>query len=276
MEEDGNQRLAAVSWMPKKLRSSEELLLKSAEEAEDDDGEITDSEDGYDPSISGKARAVKVHIIPFIDHRSKTAYMVFDNLVENPLPPLYSFAIYFTHPAATPDLEGFYDAVAWEECGGGSDFAVRFDMYFLPSATHEDCISHYSTEKATRGSYLDQVRMFKQCDRKEVHPLPEASLIVPGMVDKYYMHDQVLYICSEKDWREGDQTLCEVNFKERANADTTPGFRAMDRPITTHSPAYAENGKEPVAGKMYEMAHWDRERFLGPWQKATCRGWTGW
>ena len=277
MREDGYYRHTAVSYTPRNLRDSEELLLKSAEEAEDDDHETTDSEDEYDPSISGKARTIKVHTIPFIDHRGQTAYMVFSNLEHFPLPPLYSFAIYFTHPAATPDLEGFYEQLAWEECGGGSDFAVRFDIYFLPSATYKDCISHYSNEKATRGSYLDQVRMFKQCNRDEVHPLTEASQVVPGMVDQYYMANQVLYICSEKDWREGNQTFCELSFKELADADTTPAFIATDRPITTHSPAYYfENSKYPVAGKMYDMAHRDREFFLGPWQKATYRGWTGW
>ena len=277
MREDGVQRLEAVLDMPKMLRDSEELLLKSAEEAEDDEDDESDSEDGYDPKIHGKARKLKVHTIPFIDHRSNTAYMVFSNIEHCPLPPLYSYAIYFTHPAATPDLVGFYEQLAWEECGGGSDFAVRFDMYFLPSATHEDCISHYINEKTTRGSYLDQVRMFKQCDRGEVHPLPGTSPVVPGMVDKYDMANQVLYICSEKDWREGDQTFCELMFDELANADTTPAFLATDRPITTHSPAYdIENSKYPVAGQMFDMARPDRERFLGPWQKATNRGWTGW
>ena len=273
MREDGYYRHSAVSYTPRNLRDSEELLLRSAEEAEDDDDQIYDSEDEYGPFNSG---TVKIHTIPFIDHRSKTAYMVFENLEPFPLPPLYSFAIYFTHPVATPDMVGFFQQLM-SEYGDSDDFAIRLDIYFLPSATYEDCISHYRNEKATRGSYLDQVRMFEKCDRDEVHPLADTSQVVPGMVDKYYMTDQVLYICSEKDWREGEQTLCEVSFEELATEDTTPEFGATDRPITTQSPAYDfENSSDPVDGEMFEMAHWDRELWLGPWQKATSRGWTGW
>lgn len=280
MREDGDQRRMAVSYAPKMLRDSEELLLKSAGEAEDDDNdddddEISDSEDEYGPFISG---TLKVHTIPFMDHRSKTAYMVFQNLEPFPLPPLYSFAIYFTHPAAAPentnDMVSFYQQLTSEY--GGGDFDIRFDMYFLPSATHEDCISHYSTEKATRGIYLEQVQRFEQCGRDEVHLFSETSQ-VPGMVDKYHTANQVLYICSRKDWRGGDQTLSVLKFNELADTDTIPVFQADQRPMTTHSPSYdLANGHDPIDGEMFEMAHWDRDRWLGAWQKATSRGWTGW
>ena len=277
MRKDGNQRLDAVSWRQRELRDSEETLLKSAEELADDDGDITDSDDGYNPRIHGKTRSIITHTIPFLDHRSKTSYMVFENMPRCPLPPLFSFAIYFTHPSATPDLVGLFDQVS-EDSGGDADFAgVRFDIYFLPSATHEDCISHYSTEKATRGSYLEQVRVLNQCPRDEVHPLAGTSPVVPGMVNMYDRAYQVLYICSEKDWREGQQTLCKLHFTELASADTTPAFGATDRPMTTHSPAYTEMGAYPVSQQMwFGMAHRDSDLFLGPWQTATNRGWTGW
>ena len=273
LREDGYRRYSAVSYMPKELRDSEELLLRSAEEAEEDDDEASDSADEYG-HFSGKVRRLKVHTIPFIDRRNKMAYMVFENLESFPLPPLYSFAIYFTHPNATPNMADFHQELT--ENGGGDEFDVRFDMYFLPSATHEDCISHYNNEKATRGSYLDQVQIFKQCDRGEVHPLPETSPVVPGMVNKYHMANQVLYISSEKDWCEGNQTLCDLRFKEPANADTIPAFRATDRPMTRNSPAYRENRKTPVAVQMFEMAHPDRDHWYDAWQIATSRGWTGW
>ncbi|KAE8152782.1 hypothetical protein BDV25DRAFT_127750 [Aspergillus avenaceus] len=277
MRDDGGKRYMAALYMPKRLRDTEELLLKSLEAAEADrDDQISDSEDEYGPFTGG---TLKVHTVPFIDHRNRTAYMVFQNLEPFPLPPLYSFAMYFTDPAATPentnDMVDLYQQLTSDYGGGGFD--IRFDMYFLPSATHEDCISHYRSEKATRGSYLDQVRMFEQCDRDEVHPLAKTGQ-VPGMVDRYHVANQVLYICSETNWRV-EQMLCVLKFNELpdANTDTTPAFRAVNCPMSTHSPSYDFATSEyPVEGDMFVMAHWDRECWLGVWQKATSRGWTGW
>lgn len=91
------------------------------------------------------------------------------------------------------------------------------------------------------------------------------------MVDKYHTAGEVLYICSEKVWREGEQTLCELSFEVLASTDTTQAFLARDRPLTKDIAAYAYH----VAGIMYEMAHRDRECFLEPWQKAINRGGPG-
>lgn len=280
MQREGWDRCIMAWDYPRKLGDSEELLLCSAELEEakcSDEGDDWDSEDEYGPHNSG---IVGFHTIPFTDHRGSTAYMVFMNLEAFPLPPLFSFAIYFTHPAVTPDnsdaLGLFKEIKAYNEDG----FDVRFDTYFLPSATNEDCIQHYHDEKARRGIYTDQVRMFKQCNRDEVHPLPGTASQIPGMAKKYHDADQVLFICSDKDWQEGQKVLTVLKFGScSSNASTTSAFQVEeDRPITQESPAYHLNTTSgpPVEEEMFDMAHRDRDIFLGTWQKATSRGWTGW
>lgn len=275
MQRDGCHRCMMAWDYPRKLGNSGELLLCSAEEeVSDSDYDGSDSEDEYGPHQSG---TLEYHTVPFTDHRGLTAYMAFENLGAFPLPPLFSFAIYFTHPAVTPenaDVLGLFKEI--QTCNRDS-FDVRFDTYFIPSAAYEDCIQHYRDEKARRGIYTDQVRMFKQCDRDEVHPLPGTASQIPGMVKKYHGADQVLFVCSEKDWKEGQKTLTVLKFGRSSKTDPAPSFRVQeDRPMTQQSPASQLASTTPVDEEMFDMAHRDRDIFLGTWQKATSRGWTGW
>ncbi|KAJ5468792.1 hypothetical protein N7475_006544 [Penicillium sp. IBT 31633x] len=283
MQEDGRDRSMTASDFPNKFKDPEELLLRSAEEeanaAAEDGDEYSDSEDEYGPYNTGR---VEIYTIPFTDHRGATAHMVFWNLESFPLPPLFSFAIYFTHPDVTPehtDVVGFFKEI--HACNPDG-FDVRFDNYHLPSATYEDCIQHYQEEKASRGSYMGQVQMLKQADRDEIHPLPEQPAKIPGMVRKYHRTGQVLFICSDKDWREGRHALTVLKFgrsSHSTNTDSTPEFTIEeDRPMTQQSPAYdlTSPSARPVEDEMFFLAHRDRDLYLTPWQKATSRGWKGW
>jgi hypothetical protein len=82
--------------------------------------------------------------ISFTDHSgdlTPPGYMVFQNYVNIPLPPLFPFIIYFTHIDTLPsmiDLEGLYGAITVT----GITLRPRFDVYFLPGATEIDCLSH--------------------------------------------------------------------------------------------------------------------------------------
>lgn len=263
-------------------RKSEEILLRSAEEEvnDEDEDEDLDSEDEYGPYMSG---TLKFHTVPFTDHRGTTAYMVFQNLECFPLPPLFSFAVYFTHPVVTPentDVSGLFEEI--KSCNPDG-FDVRFDMYFLPSATHEDCMRHYRDEKATRKIIWTKCECLNSVIMMKVHPLPGTESQIPGMVNQYHEADQVLYICSEKDWREGQHTLTILKFDRHPNTDSTPACRVeQDRPMTKQSPAYYledpsnSSNQFPVEEEVFYMAHRDRDSFLGVWQKATSRGRTGW
>ena len=51
----------------------------------------------------GRVRRFKTHVVQFIDHIGREALIIFEGREVCPLPPLYGFAFYFTHPDATPD-----------------------------------------------------------------------------------------------------------------------------------------------------------------------------
>lgn len=265
---DGNARDAAATYAPEEIREPEELLLGPPVLLVDD----YDSKDEHDPHFQANLRC---HIVPFTDHTGKTAYMVFENLESIPLPPLFSFSIYFTFVNATPDhaaMENFYREFAFEY--GESGFA-RFDIYFLPGASHEDCVSHYLGEKAVRGSYMKQVQMFKKCPRDEIHPLPGMDAQLPGIVDRYFLRGQVLYIVSEQHWFETQRLMWSVKFDQAAREEEgLPPFQAERRPVV-----YAiehPQAPDPVYDDMDVMVEWDKEMWFWVWQKATSRGWTGW
>ncbi|KAJ5783040.1 hypothetical protein N7457_004814 [Penicillium paradoxum] len=249
--------------------------VQEANAHEEDEADYSDSEDEYGPYMSG---TWKFHNVSFTDHRGATAHMVFGNLEAFPLPPLFSFAIYFTHStvsAENTDLVGFFREI--QACNEDR-FDVRFDMYFIPSATHRDCVQHYQEEKASRGTYQAQVQMFKQADRDQVYPLPGRASNIPGMVGKYHNADQVLFICSDKDWREGQHALTMIKFG-RSSTTESPTFTVIeDCPMTQESPSYDTNDPSQfiVEDGMYTWAHRHRYIFLDPWQKATSRGWKGW
>lgn len=240
-----------------------------------DEAGDSDSEDEYGPFMSG---ILKFHKIPFTDHRGVTAFMVFQNLEPFPLPPLFSFAIYFTHSHASPEstnVVGFFQEI--HACNEDR-FDVRFDMYFLPSATHRDCVQHYQEEKASRGTYEDQLRMFRHVDRDQVYPLPRRPNKVPGMVKKYHNAGQVLFICSDEDWQESQHALTVLKFARSSSTEVMEYRVIEDCPMTQESPSYDPDATSQliIENDMFFWAHRDREKFLGPWQKATSRGWKGW
>lgn len=118
MREVGNERAEWFGVVPQKFRDLEELILRPAKEEEDDDDyDDDDDKDLHDADKWGPYRGkrrikAKLHAVPFTDHSGKPARMIFWNIVEVPLPPLFSFAIYFTHAQAAPehiDYEGLYE-----------------------------------------------------------------------------------------------------------------------------------------------------------------------
>lgn len=113
----------------------------------------------------------------FADHSGAPALMVWkhipevipagaDTPIRTPdLPPLFSFPIYFVHPAATHAriervAAEFLDAIMDQQCLNGK--IVRLDVYFLPGAREEDCVAHYHAEKSVRGLYTDQVGLLRE------------------------------------------------------------------------------------------------------------------
>jgi hypothetical protein len=164
-----------------------------------------------------------VHILPFTDHTgdiTRLGYMVFRNYSAIPLPPLFPFIIYFTNSHTLPgsiDLRGLYIALKMK----ADEVHPRLDIYFLPGATEMDCLVHYQREQIARGSYRDQIDAFedytsRHSSKFHLAPQPPPPGRLPGMSTSYcleYEHYQgALFICTERDWRDGEQSLQCVQF----------------------------------------------------------------
>ncbi|KAL4779998.1 hypothetical protein BJX76DRAFT_62377 [Aspergillus varians] len=278
MQMDGEARDAAVSYIPKNLRDRQELLLRSEDAMDDDNNdeeeeeeEESDSDDDKPDESNGVSKYPESHPIPFTDHSGKTAHMVFDS---GPLPPLFSFAIYFTHPNATPantDMKSLARDLTPE------NYFIRHDMYFLPGASPDDCITHYENEKTTRGSYKDQIKSFRACPRSEIHPLPGTTGQIPGMVNRYPMlgpYRGVLFVSLDESWHGGG--LLRVMFDRKTVAETqAPPVTVRHCPINMLDATFGP-GVPTVWETVFDIAHREQGKYLAPWRRARRRGWRTW
>jgi hypothetical protein len=107
----------------------------------------------------------RTHVIPFEDHAGQPALTVSEST--SPLPFLYSFSFYLTHPDASPDTSHateLYKTLTRGPLYDSNDVEYRLDLYFLPNASQDDCIAHYRAEKDARGTYQAQVDMVASGD----------------------------------------------------------------------------------------------------------------
>ncbi|KAL2787431.1 hypothetical protein BJX66DRAFT_285284 [Aspergillus keveii] len=166
--------------------------------------------------------ALQIHVLPFTTHTRdfrRPCYMVFENYVPIPLPPLVPFVIYFTHPHTLPsavDLRGLYKALTGYE----DDINPRLDIYFLLGATEMDCLFHYRDGQLARGSVKAQISRFRDLCTSSKFGLP-CSPTSPGRLPGMLIDDSgpnsrdkgTLFICTEQDWHNGQQSLCQVTFQ---------------------------------------------------------------
>jgi hypothetical protein len=171
---------------------------------------------------AGRIQRVKTHVVQFTDHTRQEALIVFDGRVPCPLPPLFSFAIYFTHPNVTPDtvspvevLEAIKHKTPLENwC------SIRLELYLLSvsnvNSTDNECIIHYCKEKAARGDYTRQIQDFKNSATDHIKEQRQGGASVysnsegrqlPGLVpscinepDVDYHHG-LLFSYPGADWR---------------------------------------------------------------------------
>ncbi|KAL3458681.1 hypothetical protein BJX64DRAFT_219060 [Aspergillus heterothallicus] len=302
MQADGAARDSAASYSRKRLRDPIELLLKDNEpESEGIHFRDADDDDSYTrlvfSSVSGNEPVV-IHTIPFEDHTGKPAYMVFKNTASTPLPSLFSFAIYFTHQATTPKtvkMQSLCEAITPPL----PDFEhIRFDIYFLPSATTEDCVAHYNAEKKARGSSKDQIRVFKILPLETDDPssVGEVKVKLPGMVRRYHSLDHdyrsLLFISPTETGQDGGM-LCvlfdrkqrrptssnEIQNNNNAEPNPLPSIHTTLSPINQEDPSYdftRREGPHPISDIVYDTAHVDRSMYMGAWVEAGRRGWTTW
>ena len=99
--------------------------------------------------------------------------MVFDGWVSCPLPPLFSFAIYFTQMTLETVkpvelLKAIKRATPYDNTG----CPIRLELYFLPasdvdSSADDECIAHYRKEKAARGDYTRQIKHVEETAQED-------------------------------------------------------------------------------------------------------------
>ncbi|KAK2608145.1 hypothetical protein N8I77_006773 [Diaporthe amygdali] len=243
------------------------------------------------------SRCIKIHELPFRDHDNNVSLMVFWAPSDQPLPPLYSFSIYVTCPdIASPDLFNASQLLRalCESSYAPETNAYRLDIYFAPWATVEHCMKHYDAEKAVRGLYTEQTEALRSpIGSRSSDESAGGRQKLPGLVSSYlrtpatYHHD-VLFICDEPDWPDGDDFYF-VQFRPATNTEEfeLDGGQKLDEtleivestrmqrlPVCPDPETY--DGSGTVQGKMYDMLLLKDEQLSEPYKEAMERGWRSW
>ncbi|KAI1066965.1 hypothetical protein LB507_011369 [Fusarium sp. FIESC RH6] len=102
----------------------------------------------------------------FTDHTGKQAVMSWESTRPNlALPPLPCWVFYMVHPLLDPsDFDGyaFYTKLENDQGYGVEGGKFRYEFFFLPGATVEECHAHYVAEVKSRGTIWDQIAKVKR------------------------------------------------------------------------------------------------------------------
>ncbi|KAF7556064.1 hypothetical protein G7Z17_g1765 [Cylindrodendrum hubeiense] len=117
----------------------------------------------------------------FKDHNNRPALMSWNsNKVQSTLPYLPSWVFYMVHPDVPFDFDGcaFRDSLEKAHCLDlVHDRDHRYEFFFLPGATAEECHAHYLGEMEARGTMWRQIRKVKRAvkDIKQGEDLEDNS-----------------------------------------------------------------------------------------------------
>ena len=106
------------------------------------------------------------HQITFKDHAGDPAIMSWHGLKTQRLPTLSVWVIYMVNPETRLDFDTrkFQDTFDHDSCPYlGQSF--RFEFFFLPNATPEECVAHYKKEIASRGTVWRQIRQVREATK---------------------------------------------------------------------------------------------------------------
>lgn len=200
--------------------------------------------------------------------------MVSWNGLSETLPYLYSFAFYITNPAMNQDT--FDSAAFYKQCllSGHYLEPFRFDFYFLPNASINDCKEHYMAEKAARGTITVQIEAIE----KNEPPKNEGGL--PGLIPSYlslpyHWYNDLLVVC-DGDWETDGMQLVEFNLPapgecrlyEDERADYPPTrVRRFDVEKSRYNP-------DTIQRKLFEIMYVE-DMYL-PCEKAVGLGYRTW
>ncbi|KAH6892932.1 hypothetical protein B0T10DRAFT_481120 [Thelonectria olida] len=122
------------------------------------------------PNIKLPAKtSIASNNLVFKDHTGRPALMSWESRgVKRPLPPLASWVFYMVHPDVATDFDGCAFQTGLEDCSGlcrGGTF--RYEFFFLPGATAEECHTHYRGEMEARGTIWRQIRKVKRAVKRK-------------------------------------------------------------------------------------------------------------
>lgn len=175
-------------------------------------------------SQSRLPRPIHDHNMPFLDHRGNHAIMSWhNNSAEDPgLPLLWCWAFYFVHPEFDFSLEG-YDGAKFKRglfanVAEAEFMKERFEFYYLPDATPEDCVEHYRAEMEKRGTVWEDLERLKQAQDGYAQGSHYKGL--PGLVPDPADDDQIscykgaIFMSQDADWdpEHNARKLCLVEF----------------------------------------------------------------
>lgn len=225
-----------------------------------------------------------MHVKRFQDHAGEPSLTVFES--SSALPFLYSSSIYFVDPNASPDdchATELYQAITQSPLYGSNDVEFRLDLYFIPNASHDDCVEYCRAEKVARSNFWTQVDAVGRDERPS-----EKNNRMPGLVPSYardkarYRYHGLIYLCDEADWRDGDQIMKCVEFDSLSREDyekfskdpgdprepdTLPDTQMKDEALSESSPGYGRQLPPPLLRvcsmgySMWERVNWYLSRI---------------
>ena len=242
--------------------------------------------------IVSRIERAKIHVL----HFRKDALMVFQGLESCPLPPLYSFTMYFTHPDVNQEnVQPVQLFKAIREGCSPDHCPFRLELVFLhvPNAevANEACIAHYREEKRSRGDYTRQIEAIESSNTTSRETSADN---LPGLVPSYidnpaldYYHG-LIFSYHGPDWTKDEQRACSICFDpipQDVYSSIVEGDLGDDEPeilppvhITLKPIRDTENSLIiPIGEQMELTSHGPTSNVTnGPWQRAIKRGWSTW
>lgn len=248
----------------------------------------------------GRIQRAKTHVLPFSDHAGKAALIVFEGRETCPLPPLYSFVIYFTHEAVNVENiqpDELLDAVRRGTPLRNYPCPFRLEIYFLPASgeeavSDEICIAHYRNEKQKRGDYMRQIEAVGASSSTGTDRNTGARGL-PGFVPSYIedpmseYHHGLLHHYQGANWLTDKRPVRCVHFDPILQKEYVPVAQEAGEPevlppvcVTLHAmqKSDTEGQSESFIGmNMHEKSNGKtKNETNGPWQEAVERGWSTW
>ncbi|RGP76989.1 hypothetical protein FLONG3_4927 [Fusarium longipes] len=98
------------------------------------------------------------HQITFKDHNGKSAIMAWHAIEAQRVPTLPAWICYMVNPEISHGFNARKFCDSFEKDHTYYSEPFRYEFFFLPGATPEECVAHYHKELAARGTMWPQIR----------------------------------------------------------------------------------------------------------------------